>query len=158
VAAFADFIKAKPEFRLVLAGKKGWKYQPIFDKIKELNLEDKVIYLGYVNHDEKIYLLKKAFAFVFPSYYEGFGLPILEAMNLGLPIITSNVSSIPEIVIDNALLIKTDDYKSITQAMLKLADDDNLRSELARKGKGIARNFTWESCAQKTLNLYKSLK
>jgi glycosyltransferase involved in cell wall biosynthesis len=160
ITAFNQFLQKtdNKNFKLVLAGKKGWKYEDIFKTIKNLNLEDKVIYIGYVSLAEKVYLLKKAYCFVFPSLYEGFGLPILEAMNLGLPIITSNVASIPELVIDNALLIEPRDINSIKKALLKIANDNRLRVDLIEKGKGIARNFTWQECAKKTLELYKNLQ
>ncbi len=159
VKAFSLFLKDNNQnFKLVLAGKKGWQYGLIFETIKKLNLEDKVIYVGYVNLLEKVYLLKKAFAFVFPSLYEGFGLPILEAMNMGVPIITSNIASIPEIVIDNALLVEPYKTKTITKAMLKIVSQSGLKEELSLKEKGIAQNFTWQSCAQKTLALYENLK
>ena len=160
VEAFNEFLNetGKQNFRLVLAGKKGWKYDKLFTTIKDLNLEDKVIYLGYVSLAEKVYLLKNAYVFVFPSLYEGFGLPILEAMNLGVPIITSNVASIPELVIDNALLIKPEEVESIKKALVRIVKDAELREDLVKKGKGIARNFTWQECAKQTLALYKSLQ
>jgi len=160
IKAFGQFVQSNKNnnFKLVLAGKKGWDYEPIFKTIKDLNLDDRVIYLGYVNLKEKIYLLRNSFAFVFPSLYEGFGLPILEAMNMGVPIITSNISSIPEIVIDNAILVEPYNTKSIREAMIKIVANPGLRESLIIKGKGIAKNFTWQSCAQKTLSLYKSLK
>ncbi len=157
--AFNMFLKqTNKDFKLVLAGKKGWFYESIFKTIKNLHLEDKVIYLGYVSLQEKVYLLKNSFAFVFPSLYEGFGLPILEAMNMGVPIIASNVASIPELVIDNALLIEPHKTKTITEAMIKIVNQPGLREELVLKEKGIARNFTWQNCAKKTLELYNSLK
>ena len=97
-------------------------------------------------------------AFVFPSLYEGFGLPILEAMNLGVPIITSNISSIPEIVIDNALLIDPYDINSIKAGLEEMSLNEKLRRDLINKGQGIAQNFTWQECAKKTLAVYESLK
>jgi glycosyltransferase involved in cell wall biosynthesis len=158
IEAFAEFAQQNPNYKLVLAGKKGWKYESIFEAITRLNMQTKVIYVGYVNLAEKVYLLKNSFAFVFPSLYEGFGLPILEAMNMGVPIITANVASIPELVIDNALLVEPEDTISICKAMSKMVDNPNLRQDLAIKGRGISRNFSWTDCAQKTLALYKSLK
>jgi len=160
IEAFAEFLKEDKmsNYKLVLAGKKGWKYEPIFETIERLGLKENVIYLGYISWQEKVYLLKRAVALTYPSLYEGFGLPILEAMNLGTPIITSNIASIPELVIDNALWI--DPYKkaTITDALLRIVSDQGLRENLARKGKGIAQNFTWEDCAKKTLDLYNRLK
>lgn len=160
IEAFDQFLKENnnADFKLVLAGKKGWQYEEIFEKVRELNLENKVIYLGYVTLEEKVFLLKNSFCFVFPSLYEGFGLPILEAMSLGVPVLTSNIASIPEIVIDNAVLVEPDDINSIKKALLKIARDDKLRERLIQKGRGIARNFTWQECARKTLILYKNLK
>jgi glycosyltransferase involved in cell wall biosynthesis len=160
IKAFNEFLKENPDsnFKLVLAGKKGWKYEPIFETIKDLKLEDKVIWVGYVHLPEKIYLLKHSFALVFPSLYEGFGLPILEAMNMGVAVVTSNVASIPEIVIDNAVLIEPEDRDSIKEGLNKIYRDADLRQKLIERGRGIARHFTWEKSAQKTLELFESLK
>ena len=160
IEAFAEFLKISQNqnFKLVLAGKKGWKFEPIFATIEKLGLKDKVIYLGYIGLEEKINLLKNAVALTYPSLYEGFGLPLIEAMNLGVPIITSNIASIPELVIDNAILIDPYDIGSIKAAMQKIATDDQLRESLAKKGRGIAQNFTWQECAKKTLTVYESLK
>jgi len=159
ISAFAQFLQENKgsKYLLLLAGKKGWKDEPIFEKIKELKLEDKVIYLGYVSLKEKVYLLKNAYAFTFPSLYEGFGLPILEAVNLGLPIITSNIASIPELIIDNALLVDPYDVTSIKKALAKIVKDQKLRNELSHKGKGIAKHFTWQEAAKRTLALYKGI-
>jgi glycosyltransferase involved in cell wall biosynthesis len=160
VQAYKEVLVSKPSLnpKLVLVGKKGWKYEPVFTAIENSGFKDKIIYLGYVNFEEKVYLLKNALALVYPSLYEGFGLPILEAMNLGVPIITSNISSIPELVIDNALLVDPYDVGSIKEALIKITADSALRKSLSLKGKGIAQNFTWEECAKKTLDLYESLK
>jgi len=157
IEAFDLFLRKNNDFRLILAGKKGWKYEPIFQTIEQLGLKDKVLDIGYVNTEEKVYLLRNSFAFVFPTLYEGFGLPILEAMNLGVPIITSNISSIPELVIDNAVLVDPYNVNSIADGLIKLKNDDKLREQLVAKGRGIAKSFSWEACAKKTLEIYKSL-
>lgn len=159
IEAFAQFINESEDknYKLVITGKKGWKYEAIFETIEKLNLEQKVVYLGYVTLEEKVYLLKNAYAFVFPSLYEGFGLPILEAMNLGVPIIASNVASIPEILIDNAILIEPEDTNSIKNALHKIVNQKDLREKIIYKSKGMAQNFTWEACAKKTLALYEDL-
>ena len=102
--------------------------------------------------------MRNSFALVFPSLYEGFGLPILEAMNLGVPVITSNISSIPELVIDNAVLVEPEDIESIKEGLNKIDREEDLREALTQRGKGIARHFTWEKSAQKTLELYESFK
>ncbi len=160
IEAFNIFLTENPDsnLKLVLAGKKGWKYESIFETINKLNLEDKVIWVGYVHLPEKVYLLRKSFALVFPSLYEGFGLPILEAMNMGVPVVTSNVASIPEIVIDNAVLIEPEDIESIKDGLNKIYREEDLREALTQRGKGIARHFTWEKSAQKTLELFESFK
>ncbi|MCX6740610.1 MAG: glycosyltransferase family 1 protein [Candidatus Parcubacteria bacterium] len=160
IKAFDKFLKENSgsNFKLVLAGKKGWKYEPIFEIIEALKLEDKVIWVGYVTLPEKIFLLRHAYCLVFPSLYEGFGLPILEAMNMGVSVVTSNVASIPEIVIDNAVLIEPEDVDSIKDGLNKIYRDSALRLKLIERGKGIARHFTWEKSAQKTLELFESLK
>jgi glycosyltransferase involved in cell wall biosynthesis len=160
IQSFDKFLQENPDsnFKLVLAGKKGWKYEPIFEAIKALKLEDKVIWVGYVTLPEKIFLLRHAYCLVFPSLYEGFGLPILEAMNMGVSVVTSNVSSIPEIVIDNAVLIEPEDVESIKDGLNKIYRNQELRQKLIERGRGIARHFTWEKSAQKTLELFESLK
>lgn len=160
IAAFAGFLKENPDsdFKLILAGKKGWKFEPIFEAINNLKLTDKVIWVGYVHLPEKIYLLRNSFALVFPSLYEGFGLPILEAMNMGIPVVTSNVASIPEIVIDNAVLVEPEEVESIRNGLNKIYRDNLLRQSLINKGQGIAQHFTWGKSARKTLDLYQSIK
>ena len=160
IEAFAEFLKISQNknFKLVLAGKQGWKFEPIFETIESLGLNDKVLCLGYISLEEKIYLLKNALALTYPSLYEGFGLPIVEAMNLGVPIITSNIASIPELVIDNALLIDPYNVETIRNALQEVATDSQLRENLSKKGRGIAQNFTWQECARKTLTLYQALK
>jgi len=160
IEGFAGFLKdsANKNFKLILAGKRGWKYEPIFATIEKLGLRDNVIYLGYITLEEKVYLLKRAIALTYPSLYEGFGLPIIEAMNLGVPIITSNIASIPELVIDNALLIDPYDAEAIKEAMKKITTDSQLRESLAKKGQGIAQNFSWQECAKKTLALFTKIK
>lgn len=160
IQAFDSFLKENPgsNFKLVLAGKKGWKYEPIFKTIEDLNLSEKVVWVGYVYIPEKIYLLSHSYCLVFPSLYEGFGLPILEAMNMGVSVVTSNVSSIPEIVIDNAVLIEPEDIDSIKEGLNKIYRNPELRQKLIERGRGIARHFTWEKSAKKTLELFESLK
>src|SRR4030042_3395242 len=155
IEAYAEFLKENEnkKFKLVLAGKRGWKFEPIFSTIERLGLSGNVIYLGYISLEEKIYLLKNAWALVYPSLYEGFGLPIIEAMNLGVPVITSNIASIPELVIDNALLVEPYDIDSIKLALVKMANDLESRQNLIRKGRGIARNFNWLQCAKKNLEV-----
>lgn len=111
--------------------------------------------VGYVSHQEKVALLCRAEAFVFPSLYEGFGLPVLEAMNLGTPVITSDVSSLPEVVEDAAILINPQKESDISDAIIQLATDQGLRENLKIKGTNRAAQFSWEKCAIQTLDVYE---
>lgn len=158
--AYHRYIKKNPsaDIQLVIAGKKGWKYKKIFNTYYRLKLKDKVHFVGYVSQKEKIWLLKHAFAFVFPSLYEGFGLPILEAMSLKVPIVTSNVGSIPELVIDNAVFVDPYKISSITEGLEIITENEELRSRFRKKELGMVQNLSWERCARLTEELYESLK
>ena len=145
-------------YNLAIAGMKGWKYKDVFKTIKKLHLEKRVRYLGYVSHEEKIALMKGAICFVFPSLYEGFGLPILEAMSLGAPVITTRVSSIPEVVGDAAILIDPYKENDLTDALKKVVEDEGLRKKLSQKGELRAKKFTWEKTARETLEVYKEVE
>ena len=141
---------------LVLAGGKGWKNDDIFEAIKKRNLESKIKYLGYVSNEEKFSLMKSALVFVYPSLYEGFGLPILEAMSLVTPVITSRISSIPEITADAALLIDPNNDDEIANALEKIWKNDNLRNEFIDKGKHQSAKFSWTKTAEQTLEIYRA--
>ena len=136
---------------LVIAGSKGWLYDQIFQKVKRLGLEAEVIFPGYVSQDDLPALLSGARLFVFPSLYEGFGLPVLEAMACGTPVLCSNVSSLPEVAGDAALLVDPLDVKSMAEAMNRLLQDEGLRSQLVERGYRRVRQFSWERCARETL-------
>ena len=143
--------------QLVIAGKKGWMYEEIFNKVKQLGLEDKVIFTGYVSEEEKQILLKNALAFVLPSLYEGFGIPVLEAMQAGCPIVISRNSSLPEVGRDAAIYIenpeKVDSIQKSMQKMVKLAPEE--RNKLIEKGYKQAEKFSWEMCAEKTQEILR---
>ncbi len=117
-----------------------------------------VKHIGYVTHQEKIALLKNAVGFVFPSWYEGFGLPIIEAMSFGIPVITSNLSSMPEVVGEkNALLVNPGKESDIVDAMTQILTDEGLREELSINGVKRAGDFTWDKCAERTLKVYQQV-
>ena len=158
--AFKNFIDKNPRtpFHLYIAGKKGWKYNKVFNTLYRLGLKDRVHYVGYVNLDEKIHLMRNSFSFIFPSLYEGFGLPIVEAMSAGAPIITSNVGSIPELLIDNAVFIDPYDTDSISAGMELMIENEDLRERFIQRQKGIIQNLTWERAAQQTIEVYSSLE
>jgi len=136
---------------LVMAGRKGWLCDQIFQHIVRLGLESEVILPGYVPRDDLPALLSGARLFVFPSLYEGFGLPVLEAMACGTPVLCSNVSSLPEVAGDAALLVDPLDVKSMAEAMNRLLQDEGLRSQLVERGYRQVRQFSWERCARETL-------
>jgi glycosyltransferase involved in cell wall biosynthesis len=142
---------------LVIAGKKGWLYDPIFDVVNTLNLNSDVIFTGYADEKDVPVLMNGAAVFVFPSLYEGFGLPPLEAMACGTPVITSNTASLPEVVGDAALLVDPYSVESIADAMESLLLDPALRAELKDKGLKRASMFTWEKSADIILEVYEQL-
>jgi len=136
--------------KLVLAGPAGFGYKKIKSKINQLKFKDDLIELGYVDEEEKWWLLKEASGFVFPSFYEGFGLPILEAQASGCPVITSNVSSLPEVTGDGGILIEPE-VEQICQAMYKIIDDADLKKRLIMLGRRNVKRFSWQKCAEETL-------
>lgn len=132
-------------------------YDPIFDVVNTLNLNSDVIFTGYADEKDVPVLMNGAAVFVFPSLYEGFGLPPLEAMACGTPVITSNTASLPEVVGDAALLVDPYSVESIADAMESLLLDPALRAELKDKGLKRASMFTWEKSADIILEVYEQL-
>ncbi len=137
--------------KLVIAGMKGWMYEDIFKEYENSEFKDDIIFKGYVNDSELAGFYKNASVFVYPSFYEGFGFPILEAFGHGAPVVTSKTSSCGEVAGDSALLINPEDYKEIGEAILKIIDNETLRQELIKKGFERAKQFTWENTAQQFL-------
>ncbi len=157
VGAFARASDRLPETKLVIAGPEGWLYDEVFVRIRELNIVDEVIFIGYVPFEDLPALYSAARVFCYPSLYEGFGLPPLEAAACGTPVVSSDRSSIPEIMRDAALLVNPMDIEALAYAIVKAFSDENLRQELINKGYERAANFKWEECARKTLAIYKEL-
>ncbi|MCO6451612.1 MAG: glycosyltransferase family 4 protein [Caldilineales bacterium] len=143
--------------KLVIAGKRGWLYDDVFQLVQSHGLENDVLFPGYISDEDLPAIFSAATLFVFPSLYEGFGLPVLEAMACGVPVITSNVSSLPEVAGDAAILIDPYDIQSIRDAMQSLMDNPTKRSELSAKGLRNAAEFTWERTARQTLDIYRQL-
>ncbi len=157
VGPLATAAAARGPTSLILAGASGWKNDDVFMAIERANVKlgkESVQYLGYVSEEEKIALLKNATAFVWPSLYEGFGLPVLEAMAVGVPVITSNVSSIPEITGDTAVLVNPENIEEIVSAIDRVVRDEALRDQLKTRGLERAKQFTWEKTARETLAVY----
>jgi glycosyltransferase involved in cell wall biosynthesis len=146
------FTRAHTNASLILAGKQGWLYADLYSQIRHLGLERRVVLPGYVADEDKAALLSGALAFVFPSLYEGFGLPVLEAQACGCPVITSTTSSLPEVAGDAALLVDPLDTQAITAAMKRVAADHDLRRALIERGLSNARRFSWDTSAKAVLN------
>ncbi len=142
-------------YQLVIAGAKGWLFKDIFKTVKDLKLSRKVIFCDYVPQEDKIGLLDAADLFILPSYYEGFGLPILEAMRQGTPVICSNITSMPEVAGQAAVLIDPHKIKDLSQAIRKILTDKKLYNELITVGFKQAEKFSWEKCARETLEVYE---
>jgi glycosyltransferase involved in cell wall biosynthesis len=140
---------------LVIAGGSGWLYNETLELIRQLQLEQSVYLVGRVPDEELHKLYVAARCHVHAAHYEGFGLPPLEAMACGTPTIVSNVSSLPEVVGDAALLVDPSNWEEIAVAMHRLLSDDQLHEELREKGLQRARYFSWESAARRTMEVYK---
>jgi glycosyltransferase involved in cell wall biosynthesis len=149
--------KHKIEHHLILIGQKGWKYEQIFAEIERSPWKDQIHHLNYLSDEDVALFYSKADVFVYPSHYEGFGLPVLEAMTLGAPVVTSNTSSLLEVAGDAALLIDPNDSTSLAEAILQVISDSQLRNELIQKGKNRAKLYSWEKTAKATLEAYKAL-
>ncbi len=149
VTAFAAL---ESETTLVLAGKRGWLYDDLFTQVRRMGLERRVRFPGYISDEDKVTLMSGALAFVFPSLYEGFGLPVIEAQSCGCPVITSTTSSLPEVAGDAALLVDPGDVAAIATAMRHIVVDPILREDLMARGFVNARRFSWRACAQSVLD------
>jgi glycosyltransferase involved in cell wall biosynthesis len=149
--------KTKLEHQLILIGKKGWQYEPIFQKIATSPYRDSILHLDYLPDETVISYYQNADIFVYPSIYEGFGLPVLEAMTLGCPVVTSCTSSLPEVAGDAAILVSPHDSLEMAAAIEKVITDSQLRQDLIDQGKQQAQKFSWQQTARDTLTAYRSL-
>lgn len=149
--------KVKDAPKLVLAGGKGWLYDSIFAKVTELKLDKQVIFTKYVPSEDMNPLMCGALAFVFPSIYEGFGMPPLEAMACGVPVLSSDAASLPEVTGDCAVICDAYSAESIADGLYRLYSDENLRNDLSKRGLERAKGFTWERSAEILYNVYREL-
>jgi glycosyltransferase involved in cell wall biosynthesis len=145
--SFGDTIK------LVVSGGKSWLDSDLYKQIDELGLKDSVIFTGRVSEAEKITFLNHAFVFAFPSFYEGFGLMILEAFAAGCPVITSDNSALPEVAGDAGILIDATDVSQLATEIHNLLNNPARRDEMITRGREIAHQFTWEATARRTLEV-----
>lgn len=143
--------------QLVIAGGKGWLYESIFKTAKELDIDDKIIFTGYVQDELKPALIAGAHFFCFPSLYEGFGMPVLEAMACGVPVLTSNVSSLPEIAGDAAVLIDPLSVEDIAKGLNDICHDAELRENCVKRGLERVKIYDWQIIAERTYEVYKEV-
>jgi glycosyltransferase involved in cell wall biosynthesis len=145
------------DMRLVMVGTKGWKMESIFAELEKLgHLSDRVIVTGFVADEDLAPIYSHASMFVYPSLLEGFGLPPLEAMQCGVPVITSNTSSLPEVVGDAGIMVDPMDKDALCQAMAALFQDRELRDRLALRSRERAATFSWARCAAETVEAYRA--
>jgi glycosyltransferase involved in cell wall biosynthesis len=161
IEAFSKLLKDKKyqesPLQLVIVGKKGWQYDEILDSPKKFGIDNKVKFLDFVPDEDLIMLYKNALCFAWPSLYEGFGLPILEAMKMGCPVITSNVSSMPEAGGDAALYVDPENVDDIAKKLSDVVSDPKLRQDMVEKGKKQVQKFSWEKTARQTLQILEDV-
>ncbi len=157
IRAYKNLIDQGFTVPLVIVGRFGWMYEAVLDQIEGFGLKEQVHFTGYVPGGDLPVIYNLAGISVYPTQYEGFGLPALEAMACGVPVVTSAVSSLPEIVGDAGILIPPDDEGTLTEAIANVLRNPDLHAELARKGPIQAAQFSWEQTAQKTIQLYRQV-
>ncbi|MDJ0703949.1 MAG: glycosyltransferase family 1 protein [Leptolyngbyaceae cyanobacterium MO_188.B28] len=158
IRCFLETISVKPELELnlVLVGVGGWNNAEIFQIVEDNSqLKSRVIFTGYIPDNDLSAIYSGALAFVYPSLYEGFGLPPLEAMQCGVPVITSNTSALPEVVDQAGILINPKQEDELCGAILQVVEDAELRAKLSQKSIQQAAKFSWEKCAEQTISLYQ---
>ena len=166
IKAFEEFKKSfgnppspllqRGNLKLVIAGSKGWLCEDIFKAAKNSPVKNDIIFTGFIEDQDKAILYRLAELFVYPSFYEGFGFPPLEAMSCGTPVITSNFSSLPEAVGDAALTVDPYNIDQLARAMKNVLEDEDLKNRLIEKGCERVGKFSWDKCAEETLGVLKS--
>ncbi len=149
--------RCREDVKLVLVGKKGWLSERVFQMVDELNLHRDVLFLGFLPSEKLLYLYNTASLLVLPSLYEGFGLPILEAMACGLPVVASGVASIPEVTGSAALLVDPEDEEALAAAIRRILKEPEVARELREKGLKRASLFSWKKTAEQTLQVYRKV-
>ena len=148
-------IASSTDAPLIIGGGKGWLYEPIFARLEALNLGERVRFVGFIDAADLPLWYAAATVFTLPSLYEGFGMPLLEAMACGTPVITTTSSSLPEVVGDAGLLVPPTDPDALGAALLRVLRDAGLRAELRERGLVQAQRFSWHETAQRTLRVYQ---
>jgi len=157
VEAVARLRQHQPQLTLVIVGAKGWLYQELFATIERLGQGSAVLFPGYVADTDLPAIYSAAAAFAFPSLYEGFGFPVLEAMACGTPVVCSNVSSLPEVAGEAALQVSPEDVNALTAALSRLLADPALRTDLIARGREQAARFPWSAAATTLLQVYRGM-
>lgn len=160
IEAFSKVINQESKVKnleLVVVGKRGWQYEEILEAPERFGIKERVKFLESVNDEELSVLYKNALCYVLPSLYEGFGLPVLEAMKAGCPVITSDVSSLPEAGGNACLYVDPNDVDDIAEKIRKLVTSDKLRNDLIAKGKEQVKKFSWNKTAKETLSALEKL-
>ena len=154
--AFAT-VKKQAALKLVLVGRELFDASPIYREVLRLGLEQDVVFSGYAAEEDLPYIYSGATAFVYPSLFEGFGLPPLEAMACGTPVISSSAASLAEIVGDAGLLFDPYNLEELTECLFRILTDESLRGDLRQRGLDRVRQFSWENAAANTLKVYKEI-
>ena len=157
VGAYSQIRKSGYRHKLVVVGKAGSLFQPVLSKIRELRLESEILFRGYVPDEDLPCFYSGADVFAYPSFYEGFGLPVLESMACGTPVVTSQGSSLDEIAGNAALFIDPLDELSIANALKRLLGDPQLAKRLAQDGLRRSREFSFRNAARQTIDVYERL-
>ncbi|MDE3090567.1 MAG: glycosyltransferase family 4 protein, partial [Chloroflexota bacterium] len=158
VRAFARAKRAaRLPHRLVLVGARGWKYAEVDAVIEQENMQNEVVFAGYVPQDELPLWYRAADLFVYPSLYEGFGLPSLDAMASGTPVVTSNAAALPEVVGDAALLVAPEDEAALADAIVCALTDPARREAMSARGLAQAAKFSWARAARETADIYRAV-
>jgi glycosyltransferase involved in cell wall biosynthesis len=143
--------------RLVIVGRKGWLYDQLFARISELGLAKEIVFTGFVPDEDLPFIYDGARVFAYLSLFEGFGLPPLEAMACGVPVVTSNTTSLPEVVGDAGITLPPTDVGAVCDALWRILGDAALRETMSRNGAARARQFSWEAAARETLAIYRNV-
>jgi glycosyltransferase involved in cell wall biosynthesis len=146
-----------PGLHLVLAGAKGWFYEGIFAEVERLGLKERVHFPGFVPADEQAFWYNAARVFAYVSAYEGFGMPVVEALACGVPTVTASTTSLPEAGGQSVIAVPPDDEAAIADALDRVASDNSLRGEMRERGIAHAASFTWEETAVRTTTVYRQI-